>query len=142
MMFDPPDYPYKELSETYDPDDLLFTNDPTESNETLSNVNKNPSDVTTILNTVESQISFHSNDSGRFFNIENSSFFQENSNREPNTELYIIQSDNIFNYEPTLLDENTVNQFLLPLQDSSGNTKVLFKPHAFVDDLKVARSPT
>ncbi|CAH0594216.1 unnamed protein product [Chrysodeixis includens] len=123
MMFDPPDYPYKELSETYDPDDLLFTND-TVTNETLSNVHKSPSDVTTILNTVDNQLSFHSNDSGRFFNVENTNFFQENNtNMHPNTELYIVQSDNLFNYEPTLLDENTVNQFLLPLQDSTGKAK-------------------
>ena len=128
MMFDPPDYPYKELTETYDPDDLLFTNDSTESNETVTNTNKTPPDVTAILKTVDSQISFHSNDSGRFFSVENPSFFQENSNMEQNTELYIIQSDNnLFNYEPTLLDENTVNQFLLPLQDASGIPKVLFK---------------
>lgn len=123
-MFDPPDYPYKELSETYGPDDLLFNNDPADCNEIRTNVIKNPTDITAIMNTVESQISFHSNDSGRFFNVENSSFFQENSNVEQNTELHIIQSDNLFNYEPTLLDENTVNQFLLPLRDSSGKSKV------------------
>ncbi|KAF9809324.1 hypothetical protein SFRURICE_006797, partial [Spodoptera frugiperda] len=117
MMFDPPDYPYKELSETYDPDDLLFTN-VTDCNETLTN--KNTQDVTTIMNTVENHLTFHSNDSGRFFNVENSSYFQENNlNLVQNTELYIVQSDNLFNYEPTLLDENTVNQFLLPLQGSS-----------------------
>ncbi|CAH0690144.1 unnamed protein product [Spodoptera exigua] len=40
-----------------------------------------------------------------------------------NTELYIVQSDNMFNYEPTLLDENTVNQFLLPLPESSENNQ-------------------
>lgn len=132
MMFDPPDYPYKELSETYDPDDLLFANDGV-TNETLSNVHKSPSDVTTILNTVDNQLSFHSNDSGRFFNVENTNFFQENNtNMHPNTELYIVQSDNLFNYEPTLLDENTVNQFLLPLQNSSGKSKVVIYFYFYV----------
>ncbi|KAF9411346.1 hypothetical protein HW555_009846 [Spodoptera exigua] len=123
MMFDPPDYPYKELSESYDPDDLLFTN-VTDSNEILSSGNKNSQDVTTIMNSVENHLTFHSNDSGRYFNIENSSFFQENNlNMVQNTELYIVQSDNMFNYEPTLLDENTVNQFLLPLPESSENNQ-------------------
>lgn len=126
-MFDPPDYPYKELSETYDPDDLLFNND-RETNEPLPHINKNPPDVTSIIDNVESQLSFQSNDSGRFFNVENSSFFQENNlGLQQSTELYIVQSDNLFNYEPTLLDENTVNQFLLPLQDSSGKSKVHLK---------------
>ncbi|PZC75000.1 hypothetical protein B5X24_HaOG206825 [Helicoverpa armigera] len=124
MMFDPPDYPYKELSETYDPDDLIFSTD-ADPNGTLTNDNKNPPDITGIMNTVENQLSFHSNDSGRFFNVDNTTLFQENNpNLElQNTELYIVQSDNLFNYEPTLLDENTVNQFLLPLQDSSGKTQ-------------------
>nr|XP_049704614.1 zinc finger protein ZFP2 [Helicoverpa armigera] len=124
MMFDPPDYPYKELSETYDPDDLIFSTD-ADPNGTLTNDNKNPPDISGIMNTVENQLSFHSNDSGRFFNVDNTTLFQENNpNLElQNTELYIVQSDNLFNYEPTLLDENTVNQFLLPLQDSSGKTQ-------------------
>lgn len=34
-------------------------------------------------------------------------------------DMYIVQSDDLFNYEPTLLDDNTVNQFLLPLQGQS-----------------------
>lgn len=121
-MFDPPDYPYRELSETYD---LLFNND-ADHNGQQSSFNKNPTDMSALVNNVESQLSFNSNDSGRFFNIESSSYFQEiSSNVQQNTELYIVQSDNLFNFEPTLLDENTVNQFLLPLQDTSEKPKVI-----------------
>ncbi|XP_075982609.1 uncharacterized protein LOC142980901 [Anticarsia gemmatalis] len=120
MMFDPPDYPYKELSETYD---LLFNND-VENNGQHSNFNKNTPEATTAVSNVENQLSFNSNDSGRFFSIENTSLFQEsNTNLQQNTELYIVQSDSLFNFEPTLLDENTVNQFLLPLQDATDKPK-------------------
>lgn len=127
MMFDPPDFPYKELCDTlrdqYDTDDLLLTHDTTHGD--LVSSNKSLAEVTEqMITSVENQLSFHSNDNGRFFNVENNSFLDTNSSTQ-NTELYIVQpSDNLFNYEPNLLDENTVNQFLLPLQNSSENNKV------------------
>ncbi|XP_026315135.1 zinc finger protein 2 homolog [Hyposmocoma kahamanoa] len=126
MMFDPPDFPYKELCDTlrdqYDTDDLLLTHDTTHGD--LVSSNKSLAEVTEqMITSVENQLSFHSNDNGRFFNVENNSFLDTNSSTQ-NTELYIVQpSDNLFNYEPNLLDENTVNQFLLPLQNSSENNK-------------------
>lgn len=120
MMFDPPDYPFKELSETYD---LLFNND-SENNGQQSSLNKNVTDTLLTVNSVENQLSFNSNDSGRFFNVDNSSLFQDNTSTVHNAELYIVQSDNLFNFEPLLLDENTVNQFLLPLQDAADQPKV------------------
>lgn len=119
-MFDPPDYPFKELSETYD---LLFNND-SENNGQQSSLNKNVTDTLPTVNSVENQLSFNSNDSGRFFNVDNSSLFQDNTSTVHNAELYIVQSDNLFNFEPLLLDENTVNQFLLPLQDAADQPKV------------------
>lgn len=128
MMFDPPDFPYKELCDTlrdqYDTDDLLLTNETTHSD--LVSSNKSLAEVTEqMITSVENQLSFHSNDNGRFFNVENNSFLDTNGGTQ-NTELYIVQpSDNLFNYEPNLLDENTVNQFLLPLQNSSENNKVI-----------------
>lgn len=127
-MFDPPDFPYKELCDTlrdqYDTDDLLLTNDTTHTD--LVSNNKSLAEVTEqMITSVENQLSFHSNDNGRFFNVENNSFLDTNSSTQ-NTELYIVQpSDNLFNYEHSLLDENTVNQFLLPLQNSSENNKVI-----------------
>lgn len=128
MMFDPPDFPYKELCDTlrdqYDTDDLLLSNDSTHGD--LVSSNKSLAEVTEqMITSVENQLSFHSNDNGRFFNVENNSFLDTNSSTQ-NTELYIVQpSDNLFNYEPNLLDENTVNQFLLPLQNSSEINKVI-----------------
>ncbi|CAB3245886.1 unnamed protein product [Arctia plantaginis] len=120
MMFDPPDYPFKELSETYD---LLFNND-SENSGQQSSSNINVTDTLLTVNSVENQLAFNSNDSGRFFNVDNSSLFQDNTPTVQNTELYIVQSDNLFNFEPLLLDENTVNQFLLPLQDVADKPKV------------------
>ncbi|KAJ2953281.1 hypothetical protein O0L34_g866 [Tuta absoluta] len=127
MMFDPPDFPYKDLSDTlgdhYNPDDLL--NSSTSADHITS---KSLAEVTEqMITSVENQLSFQSNDSGRFFNIENAAFLDIDStnNTQTTTEHYIVQStDNLFNnYEPTLLDENTVNQFLLPLQTSTDSNK-------------------
>ncbi|KOB69854.1 Uncharacterized protein OBRU01_16254 [Operophtera brumata] len=111
MMYDPPDYPYKELSDTFD--ELLLT--------------KSTCDVPdaaheTTINNVANPLSFNSNDSGRYFNADNT-FLQENSSNIANLSLDEIQSDNLLNYEPTLLDENTVNQFLIPLQDTATSRK-------------------
>ncbi|XP_049877870.1 zinc finger protein 888-like [Pectinophora gossypiella] len=131
MMFDPPDYPYKDLTETLrdhlDPDDLLL-NGPGSVD---SDASKNLTEVTEhLIANVESQLPFHlisCNDSGRYFNVDNNALpyldDTRNTNVE-NAEVYIVQPpDNLFNYEPTLLDENTVNQFLLPLKDSGDNNK-------------------
>lgn len=127
-MFDPPDFPYKELSDTlrdqYDSDALLLTsstggNDP--ATKSLAEVTEQ------MIFSVENQLAFHSNDSGRYFNLESTSFLDNTTtNIEQNSELYIVQpQDSLFNYEPTLLDDNTVNQFLLPLQDNTDSQKVL-----------------
>lgn len=109
-MFDPPDYPYKELSEDYG--DLLNNNDKISADMTTSSVE----DI------IPPNPSFQLNDSGRYFNV-GSSFLDSNSkDKLSNTkEPYVVQSENLLNYEPTLLDEITVNQFLLPLQDSAQN---------------------
>lgn len=115
MMFDPPDYPYNELSETFD--ELLL--------------NKNTCCVVpdaaqeTIINNVSNSLTFHSNDSGRYFNTDGT-FLQENSSNIANISLDVVQCDNLLNYEPTLLDDNTVNQFLIPLQDTANSNKVTF----------------
>ncbi|CAG9789283.1 unnamed protein product [Diatraea saccharalis] len=131
-MFDPPDYPYKELTdhlkENYDTDDLLFNNvsDDTERVDNLSIINNELITVTEqIISNVENDLSYHSNDSGRYFNIENLQYLDGNQQNVEtnNSHLYFVQPDSIFNYEPTLLDENTVNQFLLPLQNSSDKDK-------------------
>lgn len=114
MMFDPPDYPYKDLSDTYD--ELLLS--------------KNTTDVTTNIedNILETSnpATFQSNDSGRYFNV--NSPFLESGCKDENKVSYVDQQENVLNYEPTLLDEITVNQFLLPLQESSqSNNKVLIQ---------------
>lgn len=135
MMFDPPDYPYKDLSETlrenYGPDDLLFTNVHHESdrvdNFSLSN-NELVAVTEQMISNVENELSYQRNDSGRYFNVENSSNLVSNNNancNEPNRQLFYVQPDSLFNYEPTLLDDNTVNQFLLPLQNSTEKSKVV-----------------
>ncbi|XP_052756502.1 zinc finger protein 91 isoform X2 [Galleria mellonella] len=122
MMFDPPDFPYKELTDTlkqhYGPDDLIFT-----TNDPLSDMNKDLVAVTEqMISNVEYQLTFHSNDVGRHFNIESTSKSLSNADTsEPNTQMFIVQTDNLLNYEPTLLDENTVNQFLLPIQNATEN---------------------
>lgn len=117
MMFDPPDYPYRELSETFD--ELLLNKN------TCSDVPDAAHE--TIINNISNPLSFHSNDSGRYFNTD-STFLQENNLLIPsnNTSLCVIQSENLLNYEPTLLDENTVNQFLIPLQDSANKVRLPF----------------
>lgn len=126
MMFDPPDFPYKELSDSlrdpYDPDELLLTK-ATGSSDPASHI-KSLAEVTEqMISSVENHLSFNSNDSGRYFNLESECL--SDNNMQSNAELYVIQpSDNLLNYEPTLLDESTVNQFLLPLQTASGNNKV------------------
>lgn len=129
MMFDPPDFPYKELSETlrdhYDSDYLLFNVDTT-TTDAVSSINKDmagPADQ--IISNVGNHIDFDTTeclDTGHTSFLGNST---TNLNAEQSTELYIVQSDNLLSYEPTLLDENTVNQFLLPLQISSGANKVI-----------------
>ncbi|XP_072929918.1 uncharacterized protein [Epargyreus clarus] len=122
MMFDPPDYPYKELTDTlrehYGPDDLLF-----EPASNSVSMDRDLVEVTEqIISSVESELSFSSNLMGRYFSVENTSLLDIGSTDQI-TELSVVQSDNLFNYESTLLDENTVNQFLLPLQVSSENDK-------------------
>lgn len=115
MMFDPPDYPYKELSETFD--ELLLTKNSTTDVPDAAHE--------TIINNVSIPLSFHSNDSGRYFNADGAFLQENNSIIAPNySNLYVIQSENLLNYEPTLLDENTVNQFLIPFQDSANSNKV------------------
>lgn len=119
MMFDPPDYPYKELTESlrdqYGPDDLLFTgnkevNDTTPSDRDLVKVTES------FISTVETELSLNSNIGGRYFNVENASILDtDQPANEMNSEFYVVQSDSFFNYEPTLLDDSTVNQFLLPV---------------------------
>lgn len=95
-MFDPPDFPYKDLNETmkehYGPD-LIFSN--TESNLFNERADENtpPSGTQSLQN----------------------------------PELYIVQTESLFNYEPVLLDDNTVNEFLLPLQITSDSSKVKSK---------------
>ncbi|XP_068619373.1 zinc finger protein 311-like [Battus philenor] len=124
MMFDPPDFPYKELSETlrdhYDAGDL-FSNDI--SNNSVTSVCEPPDVTDHIVNNIENRLSLHSNISGRYFNIENASFVDINTDSvNQNPELYMVQPD-IFNFEPTLLDDSIVNQFLLPPQASTENEK-------------------
>ncbi|CAG4953704.1 unnamed protein product [Parnassius apollo] len=126
MMFDPPDFPYRELSETlrdhYGAEDL-FSND-ISNNDSVMSVSEIPENVTDqIVAGINSQLSLHSNHSGRHFNLENASITDfAAANLERNTELYVVQPD-LLNLEPTLLDDNTVNQFLLPLNTSAGNNK-------------------
>ncbi|KAI8425079.1 hypothetical protein MSG28_006942 [Choristoneura fumiferana] len=128
MMFDPPDFPYKELSETlrdhYDSEYLLFNVDTTNT-DAVSSINKDLAGAADqIISNVGNHIDFDTTeclDTGNTPFLGNKS--TENLNVEQNTELYIVQSDNLLNYEPTLLDENTVNQFLLPLQISSDTNK-------------------
>ncbi|XP_032521455.2 zinc finger protein 470-like [Danaus plexippus] len=123
MMFDPPDFPYKELTDTlgdnYSSDDIFFNNDAMGS-ELITNDKDLVKVTEAIISTVENQLSFNSNISGKSFNVETVSTLNVAQTRdEQNLELYVVQSENLFNYEPTLLDDNTVNQFLLPIQESS-----------------------
>ncbi|CAK1583622.1 unnamed protein product [Parnassius mnemosyne] len=126
MMFDPPDFPYRELSETltdhYGAEDL-FSND-ISNNDSVMSAGEMPENVTDqIVAGIDNQLSLHSNNSGRHFNVENASFTDLTAaNLERNTELYVVQPD-LLNLEPTLLDDNIVNQFLLPLNMSAGNNK-------------------
>lgn len=120
-MFDPPDYPYKELSETYDAHNFLFNND---TNQEISESNNNL-DSLPVASSLDNQLLLSSNESGRFFNIDNTTFSQGSDlDIQENTGVYVVRTENVFNYEPTLLDENTVNQFLLPVQECSGEKKV------------------
>lgn len=113
MMFDPPDFPYRELSETlrehYSADDLF--ND-VSTNDNVIRLEEVLSDVTENVK------------NGEKFFFESTCFGETvTENIEQNTELYVVQPD-IFHMESTLLDDNIVNQFLLPLQVSSEKEKV------------------
>ncbi|CAH0678832.1 unnamed protein product [Chilo suppressalis] len=132
MMFDPPDYPYKELTDhlkdNYDADDLLF-NSVSHDADKIDNLSISNSELVAVteqlISNVENDLLYQSNDSGRYFNIENMNNLNLNTHNieNSNEQLCLVQSDNIFFYEPTLLDDNTVNQFLLPLQNSSDKDK-------------------
>ncbi|XP_059053297.1 zinc finger protein 271-like [Achroia grisella] len=122
MMFDPPDFPYKELTDSlkahYGPDDLIFN-----TNDHLSDINRDLVTVTEqMITNVENELSFHSNDAGKHFNVESTATrFSNIDIADSNMQMFIVQTDNLINYEPTLLDENTVNQFLLPIQSIAEN---------------------
>ncbi|XP_053613815.1 zinc finger protein 354A-like isoform X1 [Plodia interpunctella] len=130
MMFDPPDFPYKDLGDTlgehYAQDDLMFN-----CNDQMNDMNKELVTVTEeMISNVENQLIFQSNDAGRYFNMDSSPTLPKNTNiSNQNTSLYIVQPDHILNFEPTLLDENTVNQFLLPAQSSSNKDAVSNEPN-------------
>ncbi|XP_004924491.1 zinc finger protein 28 [Bombyx mori] len=108
MMFDPPDYPYKELAEVYETQSLLFSgNNETKTLEAPS------------IDTTDNQLTLESNVSGQYFNVESILVRESENLMEQATECYVVQDDNLFNFESTLLDENTVNQFLLPAKGST-----------------------
>lgn len=125
MMFDPPDFPYKELTDSinehYSTDDLLFNNDAVVI-DSISNDKDLVKVTEEMISSVENRLPYNSNNAGRAFNIESRSILDA----EQNIGLYVLQSDNSLNYEPTLLDDNTVNQFLLPVQTPSNKEKVIF----------------
>ena len=124
-MFDPPDFPYKELTESikvnYDTEGVIYND--TMVNEVATNERDLVQVTEAIISSVENQLTFSSNDNGRFFDVENASLHIDQGNAELN---YVIESDNLFNYEPTLLDDNIVNQFLLPNPVPSDANKVNF----------------
>ncbi|CAH2230635.1 jg19541 [Pararge aegeria aegeria] len=137
MMFDPPDFPYKEITESlrdhYGPDDLLFTSNAALVNESMSNDGDLVTVTESIISTVETDLTLNSNVSGRYFNVENGPLLcAEEPTSERNPELYVVQSDSFFNYEPTLLDDNTVNQFLLPIQEVEDTSPHLLALHSCV----------
>lgn len=125
MMFDPPDFPYKELtdsiSEHYSTDDILFNSDAVVI-DSISNDKDLVKVTEEMISSVENRLTYNSNNAGQVFNIESRSILDA----EQNLGLYVLQPDNSLNYEPTLLDDNTVNQFLLPVQTSSNKEKVIF----------------
>ncbi|KAG6449938.1 hypothetical protein O3G_MSEX006320 [Manduca sexta] len=107
MMFDPPDYPYRELSEVYESNNFF-------NNESHQIITENKDmDVATTSN-IQTQLYFNTNDSGRYFNVDNVFLQGIDDITIPGTEFYVVESENTLNYEPTLLDESTVNEFLLP----------------------------
>lgn len=131
-MFDPPDYPYKDLSDTlraYGSDELLFENDST----VLSSVRNLEDTSNSNLKLHEKEKSFHQNNEGRYFTTETITLTNTNAaNTGTNPELLVIQSENNLNDLPTLLDDNTVNQFLLPVQVNLTEKKVRLTPILFV----------
>ncbi|XP_045452842.1 zinc finger protein 2 homolog [Melitaea cinxia] len=122
MMFDPPDFPYKELtdsiSEHYSTDDILFNSDAVVI-DSISNDKDLVKVTEEMISSVENRLTYNSNNAGQVFNIESRSILDA----EQNLGLYVLQPDNSLNYEPTLLDDNTVNQFLLPVQTSLNKEK-------------------
>ncbi|KAL4715920.1 hypothetical protein ACJJTC_013220 [Scirpophaga incertulas] len=113
MMYDPPDYPYKEFTDNLDVNyetDLYNSNNLTLSTE-LVNVTEE------MISSVEKDLLYHSNDSGRFFNSEDT-HRGTNDNSVAHDSFSLGQSENLFNCESTLLDDNLVNQFLLPIKNS------------------------
>ncbi|XP_041969295.1 zinc finger protein 836-like, partial [Aricia agestis] len=72
-----------------------------------------------LISSVENNLSINFNDSGNiFYAVDGTTEIQTtneiNSNLELAPELYVLQTNSPLNYEPTLLDDHTVNQFLLP----------------------------
>ncbi|XP_048486235.1 zinc finger protein ZFP2 [Plutella xylostella] len=108
MMYDPPDYPYKDLPETLQDtnEDLLFTN-------ACSTFPSNPTPEVTKTQSFEPQLPNHIE---QYYSTE---LLPGNGN--DNAELLVIQSENLLYYEPTLLDDNTVNQFLLLPENNNSN---------------------
>lgn len=120
MMFDPPDFPYTDLNETlkqqFGPEATIFSSSPLL--ETLRQEKPFEEEPPKLLS-----LDINTSDSNLIF---------MNSNDESNSELYIIQAENINHNIPVLLDDNTVNQFFLPLNVTSDTNEAIVQVFKFI----------
>ncbi|CAK1553911.1 unnamed protein product [Leptosia nina] len=126
MMYDSSDFSYREFSETlclddrFDNDTLLFSQEPSSSNtEKYTLLNENT------ISPVKNNLLLNSTESGHFFTIGNETDLNKSHYyQDVNTALNFVQVEDSFYDETTLLDDNTVDQFLLPAQiNNSPNTE-------------------
>ncbi|CAG4957721.1 unnamed protein product [Colias eurytheme] len=111
-----------DMHDRFDTDDLLFSHDATPAS--MANAEKDLITITEeIITTVENN--FNPEEDNHYFTMENESFIDMSTviTHDENATIQLIQTEHLLNDEPTLLDENTVNQFLLPLPASTNENK-------------------
>lgn len=131
MMYDSIEFTYRDFTETldledrFDTDNLLFSHEITES--IAENTEKDATPATgEISSPVKNNLLLSCNNSGQYFSIATESIDERNIIQSDNTDSNFVQAQNSFCDESTLLDENIVDQFLIPSPISSKLNEVIF----------------
>lgn len=130
-MYDSPEFSYRDFTETldledrFDTDTLLFTHEITETG--TENIEKDSIPATArLISPVKNNLLLSCNDSGQHFSIGTESITEHNTQscQNDNNITSIVPVHNLFYDESTLLDENIVDQFLIPTSTSSNSNEV------------------